>query len=172
MTPMARIYQFPRASERDGRQASARRRSPLIRPAAPECRRPVSFDAWRYAMGAAKGVQQHVLVGLADFHNRETGVCEPSIAEVAELTGLGPTTIRRAIRQLEDEGLLVVNGTNGGRQQHARYVFPSAKVTADSRPERPSKHRSKVGRSGAETRPERSPEVAETRPERSESRPL
>jgi len=118
-------------------------------------------------MGAAKGVQQHVLVGLADFHNGKTGQCDPSIAEVAELIGLGATTIRRAIRQLEAGGLLTVSGTLGGRQQHARYIFPEPKVTADTRPERPSMHRAKVGRSGAETRPERPTFDTETRPERS-----
>lgn len=164
----AQIYEFPHPQDREGRQPGARR-SPLRSTDAPKCRRPVSFEAWRYAMGAAKGVQQHVLVGLADFHNKDTGRCDPSIAEVAELTGLGATTIRRAIRQLEAAGLLIVNGTLGGRQQHARYVFPAPKVKADTRPERPSKHRKKVGRSGAESRPERSPETVETRPLRSQN---
>lgn len=130
----------------------------------------MSFPAWKWVMGTpARGVHQHVLVGLAHFHNRDTGQCNPSIAEVSALIGLGATTIRRAIRQLEADGLLIVTGTEGGRQQRARYTFPSEDLKSETRPLRPSKAGSKLGRSGAETRPQRPTSEPETRPERSEN---
>lgn len=49
-----------------------------------------------------------VLTALAHFHNQETGRCNPSIARIAQRTKLGRSTIKRAIRELSDAGLLKV----------------------------------------------------------------
>lgn len=161
----ARIYEFPPPSEREGRTVHARR-SPRRSSTASRSRwQPVSFAAIRWAWTTpARGVQQHVLLALANYHNRDTGHCDPSNAEIAEATGLGATTVRRAIRALEDAGLLIVKDTTGGRQQRARYVFPTDEVKTDTRPERPSKR-------GTKTRPERSSIAGDTQPERPSNDP-
>ncbi len=40
-------------------------------------------------------------MALADFHNQETGRCDPSLAGIAKKTGLSERAVRYAIRELE-----------------------------------------------------------------------
>lgn len=111
----------------------------------------------------AKGLQQHVLLALANYHNKDDGQCNPSIAELADCTGLGATTIRRTLRQLEEAGWIKTDATKGGRRQRAHYRL-QFDATAETRPERPSN-------GGGETRPDGPSIASKTPPERPGSPP-
>jgi len=71
-------------------------------------------------------VQQLVLVHLANFADVETGECWPSQALLAERTGLGIATIRRALRALEDGGIIETTHRVGpkGKSTNLVNVYP------------------------------------------------
>lgn len=120
----------------------------------------MSWPALRWAWDQpARGVQQHVLLALANRHNKESGLCNPSMADLASMTGLSERTIRRAIGDLITDGLVEIGNpgvdgkAKGGRRIHTRYV-----LLMD--PER----RSQCPPLEPETRPERPAKASETRP--------
>lgn len=128
---------------------------------------------WAWSV-PVKGVRQHVLLALANSHNKDTGRCNPSMSELAELTGLGERTVRRAIGDLIADGVIVVENAGetgratGGRRIRARYGFM---VHVETRPERPPFANAHIIVTGpqrppiaAETRPNGPPSESETRP--------
>ncbi len=64
-----------------------------------------------------------VLIALAQ-HADEAGECYPSVARIAELTGMGRTTVRRALATLEARSLIDVEVRRlDGRQASSRYTL-------------------------------------------------
>lgn len=58
-----------------------------------------------WEMGQLSPTEKLVLLALADWSN-DAGECWPSIARVAEKTGVGTRTVQRAIRKAEKEGIV------------------------------------------------------------------
>ncbi|WP_257890975.1 helix-turn-helix domain-containing protein [Rhodococcus sp. USK10] len=59
--------------------------------------------------------QAFVLLCLADYANDDSGVCWPSLARIAARARCSGSTARRAIRKLEDAGLVIRQETTNGR---------------------------------------------------------
>ena len=55
------------------------------------------------------GIAQHVLIRLADHHNKRDGQCNPSFEALARETGWHRTSIYYAVRTLEAAGLLIID---------------------------------------------------------------
>lgn len=83
---------------------------------------------WKTAVGPAN--HRLVLLALADAANDE-GVCWPSVATIARKAGCGEATVRRALSQLESEGLVSreKRGVNG-RQRSNFYHLQRAALEA------------------------------------------
>lgn len=54
--------------------------------------------------------EKHVLIAFGHFVNSETKEAWPSHETISEMTGLSEKTVQRAIRRLEDRGILVNRG--------------------------------------------------------------
>ena len=76
------------------------------------------------------------LIALAHCHNQETGRCDPSLARLAEKTGLAERTVRLSLRALEKAGLLAtfhrkISTHRGRRYLRNRYNLRGAARFAD-----------------------------------------
>lgn len=107
--------------------------------------------AWDHVLWAARragapdAIAHHVLLQIAT-HTNARGRAWPSIPTLAGETGLGVTTVRRAVRRLELAGALEVIHRRG---RACEYLFPQ-----DPHPGRSGRHPS---RSRPEPRPLRPP---------------
>lgn len=70
-----------------------------------------------------QGPQKPVLSALAGFANSRTSECRPSIAAIAEKAGVSERTAQRAVRELEQLGLVRVM-SGGGRHLVNTYQLP------------------------------------------------
>lgn len=61
---------------------------------------------WAWSLKGLKSSQKLVLLCLADNHNGESGQCNPSVAFIADKTGLNRKTILQALSDLERVGLI------------------------------------------------------------------
>lgn len=70
----------------------------------------MSFEAlkWSLNVDGLSSRQRLVLIFLADFANDKKGYAWPSIGTLARRTGLSQSTVKRAIRDLEDAELVTV----------------------------------------------------------------
>lgn len=82
----------------------------------------MSLDAtrWAWATPASHGAKL-VLLALADCHNKDTGLCCPSVQTIGRMTGLARTSVMEAIQSLEGVGLLSVERSPG---RHSNYKLP------------------------------------------------
>lgn len=83
----------------------------------------IKFMNWAFEQ-EVEPLARFLLVTLADFANAE-GVAWPSRKTLEERTGMGRSTIRRQLRQLEDQGLIrtVSSETETGANGSNRYVL-------------------------------------------------
>jgi DNA-binding transcriptional MocR family regulator len=93
--------------------------------------------AWKQALPLGS---KCVLVFLADRHNGKTGQCNPKIETIAEATGQSRSSVKRALHELQELGLLTieptVNPKTGGKGTN-RYSLAGAekrKPTVHSEP--------------------------------------
>lgn len=85
----------------------------------------MSIDALNWALNrapVADSTQAFVLVCLADYAHAETMRCHPSIARVAQRARCSESTARRAIRSLEQAGLVVREKSAGGRSTNVYRI--------------------------------------------------
>ena len=70
----------------------------------------MSFEALKWSLNVTglSSRQRLVLIFLADFANDKRGYAWPSIGTLAKRTGLSQSTVKRAIRDLEDAELVTV----------------------------------------------------------------
>lgn len=73
--------------------------------------------SWAFAQPLPP-TQKLVLLSLADHHNAKTGQCNPSIARIADRTGLGRRTIVRALAGLGDADLVQKEKRTGKRSNY------------------------------------------------------
>lgn len=123
--------------------------------------------AWKTT---ARGVRLLVLLALADYADKDTAQCHPSLPQIGDKTGLGTSTIRRELRNLETDGLIKTDVSAGGRHARSDYT-----LMLGTQPERAGKelgatHSERLGKS-SETQPERAGCGPETQPHRAETQP-
>lgn len=76
--------------------------------------------AWAYELDLPSP-RKFVLVALADFAD-EAGSCYPGQERISRMTGLSASTVRRSIRDLEEDGLLESKPRfEGGHRTSNRY---------------------------------------------------
>lgn len=77
---------------------------------------------------------RHVALRLAVYATNDDARAWPSVRTLADATGLGVNTVRRALRALDRRGWIVVRPTfrpDGGRQSNAYYLaWPAVDVCA------------------------------------------
>ena len=61
---------------------------------------------WAANVKGLKPAAKVVLIQLADFHNKETGQCNPSTQRLADDCEMGRSTLFRHMETLEQKGLL------------------------------------------------------------------
>lgn len=73
-----------------------------------------------------------VLIMLADFHNGESGQCNPSISAICEKTGASRSTVKRALENLSQQGYIVIKSRAGFRGPLSnQYNFQFSKGVAE-----------------------------------------
>lgn len=90
--------------------------------------RPVD-EALKLREGSAQARQ--VLAYLATFADNDTGVCWPSMATLADVSGLAERTVRRAVAELEESGVMKVDRGKGraGNRYTLLYVKNAVPLT-------------------------------------------
>ena len=85
----------------------------------------MSFKAtsWAWKLEIRTASAKLVLLCLADCYNDDTGRCNPSIPFIAKATGLDPKTVRKALRQLIDEGAIAEAICVSGKSAHYALDF-------------------------------------------------
>ena len=71
------------------------------------------------------GAARAVLLVLAEHANAATGECWPSEARIARRAGVHPATVRRCMRTLEDDGLVVVQRSPGKVNRYLLLIDPA-----------------------------------------------
>lgn len=66
--------------------------------------------AWAARIEVGSSTRKFVLFALAERWNADTGVCWPSVRWICEFTELGERTVRRALDELEADGLIIDDG--------------------------------------------------------------
>lgn len=81
--------------------------------------------AWAMKETGLSPTSKFVLIVLADAHNGHSGECFPSIARIAETTGFSESTVKYAVRDLEEKGLLKrdIQHDPNGRTKGVNYVL-------------------------------------------------
>lgn len=65
--------------------------------------------------------EKMVLLVLADCHNGDNGQCNPSLTHISEQSSCGRSTVARALKTLESEGL--ISRDRGGKARSTKYVL-------------------------------------------------
>lgn len=72
-----------------------------------------SAAAWAIRQEIQNSTQKLILIILADCYNDETQRCYPSYQYIAKLAGCSQCTVHRAIKELEDNGIIEVTKRDG-----------------------------------------------------------
>ena len=70
-------------------------------------------------------LKKWMLVCLADFHNQETGQCNPSIATLLKMSKMKRSTVYQYLKELETEGVITKDTTfreNGSQTTNYYYL--------------------------------------------------
>ncbi|MEP3675479.1 helix-turn-helix domain-containing protein [Sulfitobacter sp.] len=70
---------------------------------------------WAANVKGLKPAAKVTLVQLADFHNKETGQCNPSTKRLADDCEMGRATLFRHLKTLEEAGLITRHANGDGR---------------------------------------------------------
>lgn len=83
----------------------------------------MSYDATDWAMDLPLGnpYDKLVLLNLAHHHNKDTGLCCPSVATIGERTGMKDRGIRSAIKRLCQQGLIAIEGNTHRRRYRLMF---------------------------------------------------
>lgn len=84
----------------------------------------------RVFASALPSTKRLVMLALADFARNDTLECWPAISTVASRTGLSDRSVRRTIRELEDDGLIETTRRSG---QSGVYVLHIEKLLTPDR---------------------------------------
>lgn len=87
---------------------------------------------WAIEMGGLTQTENHVLLLLANRHNKDSGLCYPSIPRICAESGMGRSTVIRAIKRLEGKGLLTIEKTFG-KSNHYRLHTSITEIPVSER---------------------------------------
>ncbi|MFG6082059.1 helix-turn-helix domain-containing protein [Paracoccus litorisediminis] len=133
-------------------------------------------NAFLNAVWAMKGINRgegHVLTALADRAN-ESGVCWPSIEDIAERTKMTDRGVRKIIRRLAEAGLIIIE-EGGGRQVMNRYTLTFPPLESEKNADELIHKKGDTAQAEGEQNPERrslNPERRSLNPERRSAEPL
>lgn len=97
----------------------------------------MSFQAmaWAVKQKPAGSKEKFVLLMLANYASNNEGECHPSIQEICEATMLSKDSVIRALKSLEDDGLITTIRKRQGRVNLVNsYTLTMREVVADSDP--------------------------------------
>ena len=89
---------------------------------------------WAIGVEGIKPPQKLVLLLLANRHNKDTGMCYPSIPRMCTESGKGRRTVIRAISQLEKAGLLSIEKTFGKVNHYRLHTSATATPVPERHP--------------------------------------
>lgn len=90
---------------------------------------------WARKVQTKTGSEKSVLLALADFHNEQEQCAWPGRTTLKEITCLSLSTISRATKSLEAQGLIVIQKWFDEADQewaNNRYYFPHIDPTASA----------------------------------------
>ena len=90
---------------------------------------------WAWQQTGIPPLEKLVLLALAERHNKDTGKCYPSMTLMAEDTGMSRRSVMRAIRGLEERGLITCDRTYG---KSTFYHLHIGKLTIETTGDRES----------------------------------
>jgi Helix-turn-helix domain len=95
-------------------------------------------DTWveQVLAGNLSAAEKLVATRIALHHNIETGQCDPSIIGLVKRTNTSESTVRRAIKELEDAGWLAVDRTNGRYRNSYQLHAPTLPLAEGLNPVR------------------------------------
>jgi len=76
---------------------------------------------WAWQQQNLPALQKLVLLALADRHNNDTGRCDPSMQLVAEDCGMSRDSVKRAIKGLQESGLITAQERKVGTTNISNY---------------------------------------------------
>lgn len=81
---------------------------------------------WAWKQTCKTPTEKLVLLALAEHHNSDTELCCPSRRRIAELVGISVSSVKRALRSLEDDGLLerIERRRGNGSKTSNTYQLP------------------------------------------------
>ncbi|GEM_PF-1332864 len=123
---------------------------------------------WAYSQ-TLKAPAKPVLVALAERADSRGRNCWPSIAQLAEMTGYGKSSVKRALVALEEQGLVERIRSKGGRT--SSYVLRLGEL-AHSGPVEGRGSGNQLAQRGPVTGPERTSQLAHTDPKLAQRDPL
>lgn len=82
---------------------------------------------WAIELEGLTPTENHVLLLLANRHNKDSGLCYPSMSRISSESGMARRTVIRAVKSLEQKGLLTIEKTFG--KTHHYRLHTSATVT-------------------------------------------
>ena len=96
----------------------------------------MSLEAMTWAIGieGIKPPQKLVLLLLANRHNKDTGMCYPSIQRICVESGMHRATVIRAVNALEKMGLLSIKKTFGKVNYYRLHTSITERPVAESDP--------------------------------------
>ena len=94
----------------------------------------VEAMTWAIEMKGLTPTENHVLLLLANRHNKDTGLCYPSVSRIAEESGMHRATVMRAINALEKKGLLEITKTFGKSNHYRLNTSCTVRPVAESDP--------------------------------------
>ena len=89
---------------------------------------------WAIEVEGIKSPQKLVLLLLANRHNKDTGMCYPSIPRICAESGMHRATVIRAINALEKAGLLTIEKTFGKVNHYRLHTSVTGRPVAESDP--------------------------------------
>ena len=78
--------------------------------------------------------QKLVLLSLAFHADQKDGKCYPSVAAMAEETGLSRRAVQMNLRTLEADGVISTEGLSGGRKRRTTFALCLSLTAQDVRP--------------------------------------
>lgn len=89
--------------------------------------------AWAVKQATRGSKEKFVLIMLANYAANESGECFPSLSEICEATMLSRDSVIRALKALEEDGLILVNKRRAGKVNlNNTYSLNLRGVVADS----------------------------------------
>jgi len=89
---------------------------------------------WAIELEGLTPTENHVLLLLANRHNKDSGLCYPSIPRLCNESGMHRATVIRAIKRLENRGVLTIEKTFGKANHYRLHTSITELPVAESYP--------------------------------------